>query len=135
MRIPGVLLLLLTAKRNGAHAAVQTNALFSDGMVLQTAADAPLTPPTTLYGTAAPNEKVTLAATPAGFPGAPYTTSTSADGTWSIVLKPDVPAGAAEALGGAFTLTLSGSDGDGPSVTAKDVVFGDVYLCSGQSNM
>ena len=39
---------------------LQTNALFSDGMVLQTSADKPLSQPTTLHGTAAPVRHVVM---------------------------------------------------------------------------
>ena len=109
---------------------VQTNALFSDGMVLQTSADAPLTKPTTLYGTAAANEIVTLRASPSSFPGSPYTATAGSDGTWAIQLQPDVAAESAVELEGSFTLTLSGSSG-GAAIVANDVVFGDVYLCTG----
>ena len=55
--VPAALLLLLARP---AEAAVATNALFSDGMILQTQLEAPLSPLTTLHGTAAPGEKVTL---------------------------------------------------------------------------
>ena len=112
--------------------AVQTNALFSDGMVLQTSADAPLTKPTTLYGTATANETVTLRASPSSFPGSPYTATAGPDGTWAIQLQPDVAAESAVELSleGSFTLTLSGSSG-GAAIVANDVVFGDVYLCTG----
>ena len=122
------MLFLLLACVARAEATVQTNALFSDGMVIQTSADAPLTKPTTLYGSAASSEKITLTASPPGFPGAPYTTTASADGHWSIQLKPDVPSSATEALKGSFTLNISGSYS---SIVARDVVFGDVYLCTG----
>ena len=106
---------------------METNALFSDGMVIQTSADGPLTKPTTLYGSADPHEKITLTASP-GFPGAPYSTTTNPDGQWSIQLKPDVPSSASEALQGSFDLNISGSVS---SIVARDVVFGDVYLCTG----
>ena len=110
-----------------SEAAVETNALFSDGMVIQTFADGPLTKPTTLYGTADPHEKITLTASP-GFPGAPYSTTADANGQWSIQLKPDVPSSATEALQGSFEVTISGGSS---SIVARDVVFGDVYLCTG----
>ena len=130
--MPALLPLLLLSSRH-ALAKVQTNSLFSDGMVLQTSADATLTQPTTLYGTASPHEPVTLTAS-SGFPGVPYAATADASGAWSIQLKPDVASAATEALAGQFTLTLSGATG-GAKVVATNVVFGDVYLCTGQSNM
>ncbi|NXW57115.1 SIAE acetylesterase, partial [Eurystomus gularis] len=48
-----------------------------------------------------------------------------ASGTWTIVLDPMDP-------GGPYTLTATqGSE----NVTLRDIYFGDVWLCSGQSNM
>ena len=44
---------------------------------------------------------------------------------WSVLL-------AARPAGGPYTLTMKAS---GTSLTLKDVLFGDVWLCSGQSNM
>ena len=124
--VPAALLLLLARP---AEAAVATNALFSDGMILQTQLEAPLSPLTTLHGTAAPGEKVTLTGS-AGFPGSPLHTAADSSGAWSLTLKPDTAATPA----GPFVLTLTGSAGGAP-VVAKDVHFGDVYFCSGQSNM
>jgi sialate O-acetylesterase len=134
MARPGIALATVIAASAAplARGAVQTNALFSDGMVLQTAADAPLSKPTTLYGSATPGETVRLEAEPA-IPGSPYSVKASSDGSWSIQLKPDVAPGSLTALDGRFSLTLSGDSG--PAITAKDVVWGDVYLCTGQSNM
>lgn len=50
-----------------------------------------------------------------------------ATGTWRVSL----PATAASKV--PTTITFAGSDGG--SVSLKDVLFGDVFLCSGQSNM
>lgn len=123
---------------SGRVAAGWTNCL-TDGRcrhhrVLQTSAGllgSP--PPTTLYGTADPGEAVTLKGS-AGFPGSPYTATADISGKWSIALKSDSTVATANAAGGSYTLTLTGSKGGSP-VVAKDVVFGDVYLCTGQSNM
>lgn len=46
-------------------------------------------------------------------------------GKWSLWFAP-------EAAGGPFTLTLSG---DGPETTVSDLLLGDVWFASGQSNM
>lgn len=46
-------------------------------------------------------------------------------GEWSLWLKP-------ETAGGPYTLTVSG---DGPEVTVADLLVGDVWIASGQSNM
>ncbi|MGC2619431.1 MAG: sialate O-acetylesterase [Acidobacteriaceae bacterium] len=46
-------------------------------------------------------------------------------GKWSLWLKP-------ETAGGPYALTISG---DGPDVTVTDLLVGDVWIASGQSNM
>lgn len=46
-------------------------------------------------------------------------------GAWSLWLAP-------ESAGGPYTLTVSG---DGPAVTLSDLLVGDVWFASGQSNM
>ena len=69
---------------------------------------------------------MTLTASPAGFPGAPYSAKASTTGAWSIQLEPDVGLHMSEALEGTFTLTLSGSGSASGAIVAKDVVFGDV---------
>lgn len=48
------------------------------------------------------------------------------DGSWTIHLPP-------QPTGVGHTITLS--DGSAQAVVLEDVAFGDVYLCSGQSNM
>ena len=52
-------------------------------------------------------------------------TTTSDDGRWSVALE-------AMPAGGPHTMTVAG---DGAKVVVKDVLIGDVWLCSGQSNM
>ena len=69
-----------------------------------------------------------------GFPGSPYTTTTGDDGVWSIALANDTLAHGE----GPYNLSLCASSTGTTSsrcVTADDVYFGDVILCSGQSNM
>ena len=55
-------------------------------------------------------------------------TTVQDDGSWIMNLPPR------EASAGPHTLTFSGS-GSASAVTLKNVAFGDVFLCSGQSNM
>lgn len=71
-------------------------------------------------GSAAPEEKLSVA-----FAG--QTTAAAADkaGRWSVAVP-------AIASGGPFTLTVTGPDG---TATSSDLAVGDVWLCSGQSNM
>ena len=77
--------------------------------------------PVPVWGHAAPGQRVE--ASLAGRTGAVVA---GADGRWRIDL-PAVPAG--------IGLTLSVRGGDGDVTTVPDLAAGDVFLCSGQSNM
>ncbi len=96
-----------------AVAQVKLPRLISDGMILQR--DTKLK----IWGWAAANEKLSLK-----FNGKIYKTKASADGNWSVMLPP-------VKSGGPYTLTITASN----SITIKDILFGDVFFCSGQSNM
>ncbi|WP_138991555.1 sialate O-acetylesterase [Larkinella sp. C7] len=87
--------------------------LISDGMVLQR--DAPLK----IWGWAKPGEKISVR-----FKNRNYKTVTDATGQWQIRL-PATPAG------GPFTMDIVGSS----RLTLQDILVGDVWFCSGQSNM
>lgn len=75
--------------------------------------------PVHLWGWAAPGEKVTV-----GFRGESKSTSTGELGLWSVYLAPGT-------AGGPFQLTVQGNN----AITLDDVLVGDVWLASGQSNM
>jgi sialate O-acetylesterase len=100
------LLFLLTFS---ALAGVKPHALFTDGMVLQREIAVPI------WGTADTGEKVTVE-----FNGQTVST-TSVDGKWIVRLKP-------LKAGGPFTLKIN-------DLSLKNVLVGDVWICSGQSNM
>lgn len=103
----------ITAVVTGSlHADVKPNPLFSDGAVLQHGQ------PITVWGTADAGENVTVE-----FDNQRFST-TAADGKWSVDLKP-------LQAGGPFTMTVTGDN----VVTVKDLLVGEVWLCSGQSNM
>ena len=87
--------------------------LISDGMVLQR--DAPLK----IWGWATPGEQITVR-----FKNKNYKTITGADGQWQVKLPP-TPAG------GPFTMGIVGKS----RLELKDILLGDVWFCSGQSNM
>ncbi|WP_324670640.1 sialate O-acetylesterase [Hymenobacter sp. GOD-10R] len=103
--------LLLAAQPSSAE--VRLPRLVSDGMVLQR--DANLA----IWGWGAPGEKVTLT-----FNGKTYRATTGTDGKWRANLP-------AQKAGGPFQMEIAGTN----HLTVKDVLVGDVWLCSGQSNM
>ena len=88
--------------------------LFADHAVLQRDKADPV------WGKTTPGETVSVS-----FHGRTATTKAGADGTWSVRIG---PFGASSEPS---DLTVSG----GGTITLRDVVVGDVWLCSGQSNM
>ena len=114
MRSLFLLALLLCISAAGARADVTLASPFQDHAVLQR--DKPLP----VWGRAAPGEKVTVE-----FLGQKVGTTTCADGRWIVYLEP-VPAVAAPT-----TLTVTGQN----TVTLQDILVGEVWLASGQSNM
>ena len=116
--------LLLTATVGGlapgsARADVKPHPLFTDNMVLQQGVAVPV------WGTAAPDEKVTVEVGGSG-KTAPEVANTTADkdGNWKVALP-------AQKAGTGFTLTIKGKN----TVALKNVAVGEVWVCSGQSNM
>jgi sialate O-acetylesterase len=98
-----------------ADATVAVSPLFGNNMVLQRGKPVPVA------GTAAANK--TIAVT---FGGQTKTTTSDASGNWQLSLD----AMAANAGGANFTAAETGAN----TVTFSNVVVGDVWLCSGQSN-
>ncbi len=89
---------------------------FTDGAILQRKAEIPV------WGWSNPGQKVFVE-----FKGETVSTEADADGIWSLKLPPT------EASTEPETLTAS-VDGQAP-VTISDILVGEVWLCSGQSNM
>lgn len=96
-----------------AQAQVRLPAFFSEHMVLQR--DIPLP----IWGWATAGEKVAVQ-----LGAATATTTADAQGRWKVVL-PALPAG------GPLELTVSGKN----TLKVSDILIGEVWLCSGQSNM
>jgi len=96
-----------------AHAEVRLPALFSDHMVLQQDAAAPV------WGWASAGEQVTVS-----IGGQVKATTADADGKWQIKLDPMKSSGLLE-------MTVQGTN----TLTVKDVLAGETWLCAGQSNM
>ncbi len=93
-----------------ASHAVTLPQVFQSGMVLQRLQPLPV------WGTAQPGEAVTVT-----FRGKRYTTNADANGQWRVVLPKQKP-------GGPFTMQIA-------EQTLTDVMVGDVWLVSGQSNV
>ena len=87
--------------------------LFSDNMVLQRGMADPV------WGWATPGENVSVR-----FHGKTMIAVAGKDGKWTAKVGPF-------AAGGPYTLAVAGTQ----TVTLKNVMVGDVWLCSGQSNM
>ncbi len=96
-----------------AGAQVRLPRLIRDSMVLQRDQSLPI------WGWASPGERVTITHL-----GKKYTGKADVSGNWKIMLPP-TPAG------GPFNITITGKN----TIVLKDVLFGDVWFCSGQSNM
>lgn len=94
-------------------AQVRLPRLVRDSMVLQRDQALPI------WGWASPGERVTIT-----HKGKKYTGTTNASGSWKIILPP-MPAG------GPYNMIIAGKN----TIVLKDVLFGDVWFCSGQSNM
>lgn len=88
-------------------------------MVLQQKTDA------AIWGWAKPGEKIRVKA---GWGGAPAEVVADGKGQWAVRLK--TPA-AAEGKAEPQTITINGDN----EVVVKDVLIGEVWICSGQSNM
>jgi sialate O-acetylesterase len=103
----------LFAQTSGAWADVKVPAIFGSHMVLQRDQK------DRVWGWADPGEEVAIA-----FLGQNHSTQAGADGSWQIVLDP-MPAG------GPHRMSIKGKN----TITLDDVLVGEVWLCSGQSNM
>jgi sialate O-acetylesterase len=95
-----------------AVADVKPHGLFSDNMVLQQKMKVPV------WGTADDGEEVTVQL------GTRKATATAKDGRWLATLD-DLPAG------GPYEMTIQGKN----TVKLKNVLVGEVWIASGQSNM
>ncbi|HQL51874.1 MAG TPA: sialate O-acetylesterase, partial [Kiritimatiellia bacterium] len=88
--------------------------VFNHNMVLQRGQPVPV------WGWAAPGEQVTVS-----FAGQSKKTVAGQDGAWRLALE------ALQASADPATFTVSGAN----TVTFTNVVVGEVWFCSGQSNM
>jgi sialate O-acetylesterase len=108
-------LLILVAFAAVARAEIKLPSIISDNMVLQAGATAPI------WGWAKPGEQITVRL-------ADQTAQAKAgdDGRWQVELKDLKP-------GDAMEMTIEDAAGD--KKTIKNILVGEVWICSGQSNM
>lgn len=123
MKIPGYIVSSLMAFAFAsfisgvATAQLSVASTFTDNAVLQQAMPVPV------WGKAKPGAKVTVE-----FSGQQKSTKATSDGGWKVVLDPLMASFDPEQL----TIASSSS---GEKLVFKNVVVGEVWICSGQSNM
>jgi len=93
---------------------LKTSPLFSDGMILQHGVSV------LVSGESSPMSQITLS-----FLGKIYKARADKSGKWLVLLDSHSP-------GGPYYMEISAETG---TISIKDIYFGDVWLCSGQSNM
>lgn len=98
-----------------SHASISLPEIFSDNMVLQQKSDV------ILWGWAKTGEKVVIKA---DWMDSEITTNGSVQGTWRMTIKTPV-------AGGPYNISIKGQN----EIVLKNVLIGEVWLCSGQSNM
>jgi len=101
------------ASITAANGDIKPNSLFSDHMVLQSGMLVPI------WGTASPGERVTVKLNEQE-----QSTTAASDGKWIVRLANLKP-------GGPYQMMLTGQN----TITVSDVLVGEVWIGSGQSNM
>jgi sialate O-acetylesterase len=108
-----VILALLIILAASHYSQVRLPKLISDGMVIQRNEEVKL------WGWAAAGENISIS-----FLGSKYQTAANGNGEWYIMLSK-------QEAGGPYEMQISASN----SITISDIMIGDVWVCSGQSNM
>lgn len=108
-----LLIAFFTLQTINLKAQIRLPKLISDGMVLQCNEELKI------WGWAAPNENVKLK-----FKAKEYAATADKSGKWLIKLPK-------QAAGGPYQMVFKASN----LITISDILFGDVWICSGQSNM
>lgn len=98
-----------------AQAKITMPKFFGDNMVLQQQTEC------NLWGSADANKTVSISTS---WNGKTYKTNAGSDGKWRVKIQ-------TPSAGGPYDITLS----DGEKLTLHNVLIGEVWICSGQSNM
>ncbi len=113
LRAPLIVFMLGFVGAITASGRVTLPAIISDNMVLQSGAKV------AIWGLADPGEQVTVAVA-----GIKLSTPAGSDGTWKVAIGPFQP-------GGPFEMTVAGTN----TIVIHNILAGEVWVCSGQSNM
>ena len=108
-------LILVLSSAIGAFADVKLPSVISDNMVLQQGKQA------SIWGWAEPGEKVAVSGS---WQIGSWDTTADKDSKWMIKIEPPK-------AGGPYELIFKGKN----TITIKNILVGEVWLCSGQSNM
>ena len=109
------LLIVFVISSNSLYGEVKLPAIFGDNMVLQQNTEA------AIWGTAGNGSTVKVTTS---WNKKSYSVRAGSDGKWKVKV-------ATPSFGGPFDITIS----DGTALRIKNVMIGEVWVCSGQSNM
>lgn len=108
-----LLLLSVLVFLNDSDAQVRLPRLIRDSMILQRDSKV------NVWGWASSNEKIAVKLN-----NKTYKTKADAAGNWNLILPP-------MKAGGPYTMDITGKN----KISLREILFGDVWFCSGQSNM
>lgn len=111
----GILVVLLLSVMGHAAAKVKLPDIFGDGMVLQQQSNV------AIWGKSAPGQQVSILTS---WNQKKYTVSVNADSTWKVKV-------ATPKAGGPYQMTITNHE----VLVIKNILIGEVWLISGQSNM
>ncbi|MCX6985032.1 MAG: hypothetical protein NT118_09840, partial [Lentisphaerae bacterium] len=126
-KVKSVVLFLMLAGAMSADAEIVLSKVFSDNMVLQREMPVPV------WGWGEPGEKVTVK-----FKDQEKTAIADTDGKWIVRLDPLKASAEAQAMtisSSKITQSPDRSIAQSPNLQISNILVGDVWLCSGQSNM
>lgn len=109
------MLIAAVLKTVNVFATIKLPAIFSDKMVLQQESKVPV------WGWADPGEQITIMGS---WSTKPVSVTADASGNWKGFLQ-------TPKAGGPFTLKVRGNN----NIELNDILIGEVWVCSGQSNM
>jgi len=113
--LPLIMLMLLASACQKTPSDIALPSLIGDNMILQQNTDA------RIWGKAAPGHKIHVV----GSWNRKASAKTGKDGKWSVTIP-------APSAGGPYTMTISAHD---TSIVLHNILSGEVWFCSGQSNM